>query len=255
MIYLYCLTNSVVGESLNNGVLLYLYKGFNIFYKDVHEDEYSGEHLKNNLKNEKWLEKNAREHLYVVNNVMSQYSVIPFNFGVIYNNWKGVELFIDKYHALLEENIAYVRGCEEWTIKVYIDLEEIIKNISFISAEVAEYDKIIEESTPGKGYILKKKKNDLVITEIDKICRKCALEIYERVSRISKKTVTNKLMPKEYLEGNRQMVLNMACLVNKENTCALLFEKDLLETNIKKYSANMDVTGPWPPYSFIKIEE
>jgi hypothetical protein len=258
LIYVYCLSNDppeLVGELKSVGLKTIAAGGFYVIVKYVSESEFSEENFKMNLSNIYWLENNAREHVEVINLIMKQKAVIPFKFGTIFLTEVSLMKFITDYSNSLIENFQHIEAKEEWSVKIYCDRKSLSEQIDELSEETAALEKQIMASSPGKAYLLKRKKSELIENEMDRICKSYGQNYYNEFKNLSASTNLNNLLPKEFTGREDTMILNASFLVSKTkvgdflNTVAVLREKD------GNSGFFIETTGPWPPFSFIDIKE
>jgi hypothetical protein len=258
LIYVYCLVNSpphsaVFAES--EGLKSISIDDFFVMVRYVSEDDFSEENFRKHLSDYEWLETNAREHVEVINRIMAYNAVIPFKFGTIFQAESSLKQFITDYSDSLKENFHHTGGREEWSVKMYCDRTKLCKQIDELSEEAAALEKQIMASSPGRAYLLKRKKTDLIENEMDRISKKFGQEYFDEFKALSESTNLNNLLPKEFTGREDTMILNATFLVNKSNVTDF---KETLE-KLKKKDGNsgflLEITGPWPPFSFISIKE
>jgi hypothetical protein len=258
LIYIYCLSDSQLQLSQltdYEGLRSFESSGFYVAGKYVTMDEYSEENLKQNLNDVVWIELNAREHVEVISKVMEHSNIIPFKFGTIFSTEEKLNTFISDYSDSLKDNLNKCADHEEWSVKIYCNREVFKLQIEKLSSEVSELEKLIRNSSPGKAYILERKKSGLIESEIDKHSYIYGTNYYSLFLKLCEYSEINSLLPKEMTGRDDEMILNVAFLINKskvstfKNTAAMLQkEKNLLGLDVV-------VTGPWPPFSFISIKE
>ncbi len=258
LIYVYCLTNSPpdmdVIEGFNTLVSLKI-DDFHVIIKGVNDLEFSEVNFKAKLSDIEWLESNAREHVVVINKVMDKSSVIPFKFGTIFHSEERLRQFISDYSISLSENFNYIDGKEEWAVKVFCDRLVLSEKIDDLSPEAAELEKQIMASSPGKAFLLKRKKTELIENEIDRLCKLYGQEYFNGFEDLSESTSLNNLLPKEFTGREDTMILNAVFLIRKEKVGEFVsFVEQLKHTN-EKSGFFIDSSGPWPPFSFISIKE
>ena len=90
---------------------------------------------------------------------------------------------------------------------------------------------------------------------MDRICKVNGQAYYDEFRNLSESTCFSNLLPKEYTGREDTMILNAAFLVNKTKVTDFKSTAD----NLRKKDGNscfiIEVTGPWPPFSFISINE
>jgi len=258
MIYVYCITGKP--PELTSGLedlgvkYLTIDKLFAVV-KEVDEQEFSEENFKKNLSDIPWVELNARQHVEVICQIMESNTVVPFKFGTIYHSKDGLKKFISEYQNALIENLKQVEGKEEWAVKVYCDCKVLSLQIDELSEEAAAFEKQIMASSPGKAFILKRKKDELVKSEMNRICKVYGQRYFDEFKALSRTHVLNNLLPDEYTEREDTMILNATFLISKDKVSDLEMKIQAFKKSDQDSGFNIENTGPWPPFSFIKINE
>ena len=258
LIYVYCVTNSppnLVGATEFEGLKSLKLEDFYVIIKPVSESDFSEENFKRNLSDIEWLETHARAHILVINSIMATNTVIPFKFGTIFQSEANLRKFITDYSASLINNFGIIEGKEEWTIKMYCDRKTLSEQIDELSEDAATLEKQILASSPGKAFLLNRKKIELIESELDRLCKVYGQEGYDEFRYISESAGLNNLLPKEFTGREDTMILNSVFLVKKEKVREL---KERIEQLTKKHENTgffIEATGPWPPFSFISIKE
>ncbi|MEI7828687.1 MAG: GvpL/GvpF family gas vesicle protein [Prolixibacteraceae bacterium] len=258
LIYVYCLVNSppeLSPEFMDKGLESIQFGDFYVIVKHVSEQDFSEENFQNHLSDLNWLETNAREHVEVINLIMPHHSVIPFKFGTIFQAETGVEKFISDYADSLKENFLFVGNKEEWSVKIYCDRKLLCHQIDEVSQEAAALEKLIMESSPGKAYLLKRKKMDLIENELDRICKLYGQEYFDELKALSESTNLNNLLPKEYTGRDDTMILNGTFLVSKSMVASFGNAVKILTKKDENFGFLLEISGPWPPFSFVYIKE
>jgi len=258
LIYVYCLTENLPefdSKFKDEGLKSLVIGNFCIVIKYVSGDEFSEENFKRNLSNINWLEKNAREHVEIINSIMEQDTLIPFKFGTIFLSEDSLIKFIGDYSESLTENFRHIHGKEEWSVKIYCDRNLMCEQIDELSEESADLEKQISASSPGKAFLLKRKKTDLIENEMDRLCQGYGQEYFDELNNFSEATNINNLLPKEVTGREDTMILNAAFLVNKNKVLDFTRTADSIGKKEGNSFFFIETTGPWPPFSFISIKE
>ena len=258
LIYVYCVSLTPVGtiRSMEFPELkTIVFDDFHIFVKYVNENDFSEVNLKKHLSDIEWLETNARDHIRIISMIMESDDVVPFKFGTIFNTIAGLHKFIADYNDSLIENFNYIKGKEEWSVKVYCNRKELSDQIDEMSEEAASLELQIMSSSPGKAFLLRRKKTDLIENEMDRLCKKYGQEYYDALSSLSFTTSLNNLLPKEYTGRECTMILNATFLLNKQKVSEFMSTLNSLKDKVKHSVFIIEESGPWPPFSFISIKE
>jgi len=258
LIYVYCILNNpveLIRDIDSMGLKSLVFDNFSVIVKTVSESEFSEENLKRNLSDIQWLESNVRDHLAVINRFMESNTLIPFNFGTIYQSTESLKKFITDYSDSLKENFLHVGGKEEWAVKIYCDRKSLSDRIDELSTDAAALEEQIMASSPGKAFLLKRKKADLIENETDRLCKHYGQKYYDEFKILSESTCLNNLLPKELTGRMDTMIFNGAFLVSKNKVSDFKSTAELLRTKYGSICFIIEITGPWPPFSFISIKE
>jgi len=258
LIYVYCISDSPLEITRNmkaKDLKSLKFDDFYVIVKYVPENEFSEDNFKTNLSDIQWVETSAREHIRVIIMVMEYTTVIPFKFGTIYNTKAGLQKFIDDYSVSLTENFNYIRGKEEWSVKVYCDRKALCNQIDQLSEKAADLEKQIMASSPGKAFLLGRKKTELIENEMDRLCKEYGQKYFDQFKSLSDSTSLSNLLPKEYTGREDTMILNATFLVTKEKVPDFKWTFDLLRKKDENSGFIIEASGPWPPFSFVSIKE
>ena len=259
LIYLYCITDKTPDlkemDKLSENIFSINSNGLYAVAKYVPEAEFSEENLKQNLADMNWFEPQVREHIRIISEIMKSSTVIPFKFGTIYNNEKNIKKMIDNYSKEFKENINYLKNKEEWSVKIYCNLEKFNTMIIKDSNEINQLDNEIRQSSPGKAYILKKKRKDLISKESERKLNEYGQNCFNDLKKVSDNTKINNLLPKEVTEKQNDMILNSAYLITKDKVKNFVNIIEKLRNIYEAYGLEFDNSGPWPSYNFINIKE
>ena len=256
LMYLYCITaGAPLPESYKDVYKIKVIEvnGLYVIYKEVGADEYSTDNIQLKIKDAVWLDFNVRDHLSILTSLMNVTTVIPFNFGTVYRTKERMLQFIADHEGDIRHNLLFFEGKEEWSVKLYFERKTIVDNINDISDAIRKLDDQIKISFPGKAYMLKKKKEEIIQNEIYDFYIKCSARISDILcfSCIDTKLLT--IQQDERADNTEDMILNGSYLLLKENIAEFHASVDKILDDYQSTGVTVAVTGPWPPYSFIKM--
>lgn len=258
LIYLYCLVNKKLeGNDLlvvNKDLKLIEIDNFYCVVRYVSNTEFSEENFQQNANNIGWLDIKVREHLNVINSIMEIQTVIPFKFGTIFKSVTNIETFITEYADSLLQNFNTIGGKEEWSAKIYSSQNVLVGKIDELSEESAQLEAEIRQSSEGKAFFLRKKKTLLIENQVEKICNKYGQEYYDTFLQLSESTKLLPLTASDITGRKDTMILNATFLVQKENVAELIRSADFFQQRDEETGFGIELTGPWPPFSFISIK-
>ena len=258
LLYIYCICDvepRLQDISGNENLKCLQFEDLFAIVKDVSPDEFSEENLKKNFADLAWIETHARDHIRIIVEVMKSSTVIPFKFGTIFINDERLGNFINDYSVSLIENLQHLKGKEEWSVKIYCDRTKLNAQIGAISQDVRNLEEEIKSSMPGKAFILKRKKVDLVEKEVQHAIGYYGQNCYDQLAILSATTHINNLLPREVTERTDDMILNASFFVPAEKVSDFLTIIDQSQEKYKEVGFDIEAAGPWPPFSFISIKE
>jgi len=257
LIYLYCITTKVPKLKNVDGLacdLSFVYcQGLYAVVGKVSEAEFGEENLKKNLADLEWIKVKASLHEKVIEGIMKSACVIPFKFGTIFNGEGGLKAMFGEHAEEFKQSLRNLEHKEEWGLKIYCELEKLKEAVVREEPEILEIDNQINSSSPGKAFLLKKKKEELIKNALHKRVNECGQKSFEILKDFSVDTQINKLLPKEVTERKDDMILNSAFLLNKSRVAEFIQAAGDLKAKYNDRGISFDCTGPWPPYNFCKL--
>lgn len=214
-------------------------------------DEFGEGKLQENLQDIKWVEKYTRSYDEITQNLFSQTTFIPVRFGTVYLNKERVKQGISNYKDQVIKLIDKLKGKIELGVKFLLDRKKLQEALSINDLEAADLNSKIQCETPGKAHFLKKKFETLLDKKVDKWSSDISHNLLNSLKGISNDIQLLSLQPRE---GTNKMFLNVACLLSSDK---LNWFKEMLQNIMSQESfdcINCEITGPWPPYSFVRLE-
>ncbi len=198
-------TNPLLKGINNRNVEFLNHKNLSIAYSDV--EDYSLEQD---------FQKNALIHAEVIENLFNNYPVIPFRFGTVCKNNKGlIHLISNKYYIIANE-LSRLQGVVEYGIRI-------------------KFSGNNAKAKNGKDYL----------KSIQMYKKKC-LYFGNQLTRILSDSIIE-----SKTEDSKEHL-------NEANYLFLVLREDEDSFINKINKINMDepfnVTGPWAPYNFCKLE-
>jgi len=254
LVYLYCVLDKEPNlkeiEGSENGLYFVCHNGLYAVAGKVEHLEFGEEGLKKNMADFQWVKTKASMHERIIEQVMTGAPVIPFKFGTLFNTEGSLKTMLEQYGEEFKAILRKLANKQEWGLKIYCNSEKLKTSLSNDEAEILEIENEIKSSSVGKGYFLKKKKEELIEKTLNERINECGQESFELLKELSFEARINKLLPKQVTERKEDMVLNSAFLVSKDEVNNFLNMIDTLKMHYENNGLLMDCTGPWPPYNF-----
>jgi hypothetical protein len=221
------------------------HRGLHAVVCDVDLDEFGEEGLRANLERLDWLERVARTHDEVVRAVAQRATVAPLRLVTICADDESVRRRVDDLHDDLVRSLDRVEGRSEWSVKVYARPDPPAPAEAAEAGEAAGPGRAVEG---GAAYLRRKRAEadhrratgDRLAVEAEEI--HAALAAHSVASR--------RLQPQDpQLSGRTDpMILNAAFLLPDGDTAS--FDAAVRALSEQHRATEIQVQGPWPPYSF-----
>ena len=177
-------------------------------------------------------------------------AVLPLAFDTIIIGEEGIDPkenmknWMQKDYQKLKEKLDKVKGKAEYGVQLLWDPKVIVERIAQDTAEIKDLKEEIKSKPPGTAYMYEEKIKNLLRKEMEKKADEYFKDFYGRI----KEEVDDIHIDKaKKVDENLQMLMNLSCLVVKENVERL---GKVLEEIKEKEGFVVRFTGPWPPYSF-----
>lgn len=258
MIRAYCVTDKLpadVKKLEDLGLRILQINDFYVFIKYISDSEFSEVNNNRNLTDNNCIDPGLVEHINLISIIMQQTTVIPFRLNTIYNSEKSLKKFLDDSKSSLLENILNIDKKEEWTIRVFCDRRTLSEQIDELSKVSADLEKLIMASSPGKAYLLQRKKTELVKTEVDRICTEYSKYYFENFKNLSELSSMNNRLPCNIHNNSQNIILNATFLVSKERAPFFKKSAEILRRKDESTGFVIETSGPWPPFSFVTVKD
>jgi hypothetical protein len=204
-------------------------------------DEFRGEGLHRNFNDANWFAAKARAHNAVVSAVRRSGSVIPVRPATIYRDDRRVCQLLLNEHEDIDMALRRVSGRDELGVKAYADPKSLAVQGDLIHSQS-------NETVSAAAHLLRRRRQlaaqhegyCLATAEADRIhavLLRCAVEGKRRPS--TDETPAGK---------GPWTVLNGSYLVDGDGVDLFMETVTALERSTARI--RLEVTGPWPPYSF-----
>jgi hypothetical protein len=216
--------------------------GLSAIAGDVRLAEFGESALRRNLEDLAWLEETARAHHQVIEAVARQCPVVPMQLATVCSTDASVTALLTGRSADLGAALDRVTAREEWGVKAY-------------AVQPAEGRAAPPTTRPGHAAggqgaaYLRRRRTELTARQD---ARREATASADAVhAELRRQAVESRLHPAQspQLTATRDdMILNAAYLLEKSRSDGFAAA---VEDMAGRYQAiRLELTGPWPPYSF-----
>ncbi|MEV7225967.1 GvpL/GvpF family gas vesicle protein [Polymorphospora sp. NPDC051019] len=204
--------------------------------------EYGEEALRRNLENLDWLTSVARTHHEVADAVARLGPVVPARLATVQLDDARVAAMLTEHHDDLTAALDRVEGRIEWGVKAYA-----------VPAPTAPAEPAGAGGGAGRAYLMRKRAR---MTATETAERTAAADADRLHAALAGRSLEARHHPPQdgRLSGRPEwMVLNGAYLVDADR--ADDFADLVRELAPRHPGVTVELTGPWPPYSFTATDE
>jgi hypothetical protein len=236
--------------------------GLTALVSDVSLAEFGEAALRENLENLDWLDEVAREHHYVIDAAARLFPLLPVRLATVYSGDAALCAALAEHNGQLLDALRRVGGRVEWGVKAYAAAEPDAAGESG-KAERDETERTPaagnpagagadQDSGPGGGAglaYLKRRRAQLNKARESKTAAMSGAQAVH--ADLTAKATDARLYPPQpaQLSGVRQpMLLNAAYLLDPGEE--MTFTAAVSGQVTSHPELRIELTGPWPPYSF-----
>ncbi|WP_406143336.1 GvpL/GvpF family gas vesicle protein [Streptomyces sp. NBC_01012] len=231
--------------------------GVSAVVQDVPAAEFSEAALRDRLADAAELERCARTHHDVVTAAASVGPAVPLPLATLYLDDERACTSLrenqDRFRAVLER----ITGRAEWAVKVYMTHSDTLARSAASGHDGTPPPDTGTEprQRSGRAYMNRLRGRQ----QLRESHREAALAAAERVDStlrdLAVGTVQRRPHGPEVTGKDRTQVMNAACLIAEERTAELTDTMRRLRASLDVDGIEIDVSGPWAPYSFTDGED
>lgn len=217
-------------------------------------EEFWGENLKKNLADINWVGSKVLRHNQVIGEAAQRWTAIPMKFGTVFESEESLQKVLREKRDGFRKLFSVLDGKEEWGVKVFCDINKLREHIIQTSENIRDIDAAMKDKSEGAAYFLKRKREGLISEESEKKMNEDATAIHEGLVKFADRNCLNKLQPKELTKKEGEMIINGAYLILKEKIEEFKSKATDLQSSYVDSGLELEISGPWPPYSFASLE-
>jgi gas vesicle protein GvpL/GvpF len=216
-------------------------------------EEFDERTLPDRLGDATWLEQKIRAHEQVLEGVLEEASVVPCRFCTVYRSEAELRRFLSEKREPLEAALDRVQGQVEVGAKAFIDRERFAAAQSRDNEAIRQLEERVSSAEGGRAYLERRRLEQLISSELERFRTEIADELHARLLAAAEDGVSLPLQPPEISGRDDEMLFNGAYLVPADRGA---FEDALavLAGEYRDAGAELELTGPWPPYNFIPTD-
>jgi hypothetical protein len=208
--------------------------------------QYGEETINRRLSDLDWVSAAAVSHEAVVEHFIDADAVLPMKLFTIFTDDERATAYLRGERARLTATARRVAKHQEWGVRVLLD-----RAVASAAAE-QRASRARPQSSMGSGvaYLSRKKAQRDASVELSTGARETVSRLYDRLS--AKARLARRRSPSELPAQGGSLLLDAAFLVarSRARTFRALAAREARSLAPQGYA--VDLTGPWPPYTFVQ---
>ena len=189
----------------------------------------------------------ARDHDGVIEAAVHRVTTAPMRLATMYFDDARVGQMLKDHHDDLDRTLRLIDGCEEWGVKGFAP--------TVTTPAQREPETSASRDAPGGGaaYLRRRRSQLMARDESENMAYRRAELVHDSLVRLSKLERRHPPQDPKLTGVDTAMVLNGAYLVPRER--AATFAETVAVLGRQAGGLRLELTGPWPAYSFTGLRE
>ncbi|GAA2776683.1 GvpL/GvpF family gas vesicle protein [Nonomuraea dietziae] len=214
--------------------------GLVAYVSTVPLDQFGSQPLQRSMEDLDWLGDTARAHHAVVEAVAEGSPTAPVRLVTVYTDDDQVRNLLSRRRDDFVEVLSRITDRQEWGVKVYMDL-----------AGAPPVEERAEGGGPGAAYLRRRQASLRGREEAWREAASRAEQIHDVLSSFATASHRHRAQDPELSGRKELMILNGAYLVDLSRA----EEFARLAEGLRGEGVDIELTGPWAPYSFAELAE
>lgn len=226
--------------------------GLRAVVSEVDPAEFDEESLADRLGDTDWVERKIRAHDEVLRALVAAGPLIPLRFGTIVASDEDVHGLLGRQRESFEATLARLRGAAEWGVKGRWGADALRAHALRTSDAARTVEAGTNPSGGGTAYLLGRRQERAVAEDEGRLRDEVLGECHRRLTDIARDGV---LLPvRSAVREEEDLVMNGSYLVGDEDLARFRSTVADLSAEFAEAGLRLELTGPWPPYSFVAGE-
>ena len=255
--YLYCLARSSrlppisrLSPGVDGGgpVEVAVFQDLAAVWSPVPLEDFCGPEAEERLRDLAWIGPRVVRHQEVVAGVMRHSPVLPVRFGTIFASRANLERVLERHSGAIAAFLDRLTDREEWAVKGMLDRAGAKEKL--FALKLARKAESLEALSPGKRYFEEQRLRAAGDQELQQwlkeVCRRLWADLRDYAAEVQER----RLLSRETTGSDEDMVWNWALLIPGPAVSGFQALIQDVNSRCAPHGLRLEVTGPWPPYSF-----
>jgi hypothetical protein len=196
-----------------------------------------------------WLEQRVRAHERALDRALGAGALVPFRFGTVVAGRVELRELLRERAAELGARLEAVRDADEWGVKVLVDRPRLEAALVASSPELAELSGDANDG-PGHAFFARKRLERELGERRRLAGAELADSVHVRLAGCARMAAAGPPQSRSLSGHEGEMILNGAYLVERRREPELRAAVDALAAELANGGVRVELTGPWPAFTF-----
>ena len=200
-----------------------------------------------------WVGPRAVAHDAVLSWASESGGVVPFPMFTLFASAESLRTMLRERERVLDDLLARVTPCQEWTVRLFRLEDRATEALGQSSRAIAELAERAQAAAPGQRYLLERKADEVRGAELRRVSAESAREAFDTLSALGEAGVRDALpaAPSESRPAGTA-VLDASFLVRRDRVDQFRAAAGDLAVKLEPRGLRVELSGPWPPYHFVR---
>jgi len=218
-------------------------------YTPVAREEYAQEAVDRRSADLEWLGSIGYRHQAVVSHLMRDTAIIPLRAFTLFSSEASLGKYLEESGPALDKLLDRLEGKQEWTLRIELEPKKWNDALAHRVASMRELAQQIESAGAGKAFLLRKKLDEARKQASRVAEEELVAEIEASVlSKLACETIT------ENREDRDGAFPQINVLINRDEDAVLQEVHRSFGEKYAESGVNVAISGPWPPYTFARVD-
>lgn len=213
----------------------------------VQLSEFEEDELRAHLSDLEWVERIARGHEAVLDDLCTRTVVVPMRMCSVYRSEENLRSMLRREESNLRSALEFLDGKIEWGVKVVAGGESQGEGTPDATAAADD----ARAASSGADYMARRRARRDEQAETESLHTEAVAEIHESLGGLAHDGQLNPIGSSELPGQAGRVVMNGVYLVERENAEAFHRLVWSLEQRFAGLDLELLESGPWPPYNFV----
>jgi hypothetical protein len=224
----------------------------------VRLDEFGEAALRRNLEDLDWLAAVARAHHEVIDTVVRHGPAVPMRLATVYSADDSLAAMLAERADDFRETLLRIGGRKEWGVKAYSSRQH-----GSAGAETGHRDPATERDRPASGepggpgtgaaYLRRRREQLSAVRDANRLAVASTRDVHDKLCGIAAGSRLHAPQAQQLTGSRTPMLLNAAYLLDESAGDTFTAAVAILAG--QHPDIRLELTGPWPPYSFTGTDD